>query len=70
LKKISGIGPKIEGILNGLGVYHFDQIAAWTPENITWVDGHLKFKGRIGRENWLEQAKTLAGGTTNDSGDA
>jgi len=70
LKKISGIGPKIEGILHGLGVYHFDQIAAWTPENIAWVDGHLKFKGRIGRENWLEQAKTLAGGTANDSGDA
>ena len=78
LRKISGIGPKIEGILHGLGVYHFDQIAAWTPEQVTWVDGHLKFKGRIGRENWLEQAKTLAGGDTtefaerhkDDSGDA
>lgn len=66
LKKISGIGPKIEGILNGLGVFHFDQIASWTPENVAWVDGHLKFKGRIGREKWLEQSRTLSGGGTTD----
>ena len=66
LKKISGIGPKIEGILHDLGVFHFDQIAAWTPDNVAWVDGHLRFKGRIGRENWQEQARTLGGGGTTD----
>ena len=61
LKRISGVGPKIEGILNDLGIYHFDQIAAWTPEQVAWVDGYLSFKGRIGREKWIEQAKQLAG---------
>jgi len=62
LKKISGVGPKIEGLLHSLGVYHFDQIAAWTPEQVEWVDGYLKFKGRIGREDWLSQARILADG--------
>ncbi len=60
LKQISGVGPKIEGILHSLGIYHYDQIAAWSPANVDWVDDHLRFKGRIGRENWIEQAKTLA----------
>ena len=61
LKRISGVGPKIEGILHSLGVYHFDQIAAWSPANVEWVDDHLRFRGRIGRENWIEQARGLAG---------
>ncbi len=59
LKRISGVGPKIEGILNELGIYRFDQIAGWTRENIEWVDEQLKFKGRIDREGWIEQAKKL-----------
>ncbi len=60
LKTISGIGPKIEALLNGLGVFHFDQIAAWTPENTAWVDAQLKFKGRIEREDWIAQARKLS----------
>lgn len=62
LKKINGIGPGIERTLHGLGVYHYRQIAAFTPDNVAWVDRHLRFKGRIAREKWIEQAKTLAGG--------
>ena len=62
LKRISGIGPKIEGILNSLGVYHFDQIAAWQPRQVAWVDDYLSFKGRIVREDWIAQAKDLANG--------
>jgi NADH-quinone oxidoreductase subunit E len=61
LKKIKGVGPKLEGILNGLGVYHFDQIAAWTEAEIIWVDDRLKFKGRIVRDGWIDQTKTLMG---------
>ncbi len=61
LKKIKGVGPKLEGILNGLGVYHFDQIAAWTEAEIAWIDDRLKFKGRIVRDGWIDQAKTLMG---------
>jgi NADH-quinone oxidoreductase subunit E len=60
LKQISGVGPQLEGLLNQLGIYHFDQIAAWTPENVRWVDDHLSFKGRIDREDWIAQAQRLA----------
>ena len=62
LKQISGVGPKLEQTLNGLGVYHFDQIAKWTKNEIDWVDGELKFKGRIERDDWIGQARKLAGG--------
>ena len=62
LKMISGIGPVLEKKLHELGIFKFSQIAAWTPENIEWADGYLRFKGRILRDNWLSQAKTLAEG--------
>lgn len=60
LKQIKGIGPKIEASLNGLGIYHLDQIATWTKANVDWVDGQLAFKGRIRRERWVEQAAEMA----------
>jgi predicted flap endonuclease-1-like 5' DNA nuclease len=66
LQKISGIGPKNEKILHTLGFFHFDQIAEWTEAQISWVDDHLKFNGRIGRENWVEQAKLLAAGNVEE----
>jgi len=62
LKKISGVGPKLEGVLNELGFYHFDQIAKWTEAEIAWVDARLKFKGRITRDDWIGQATALAKG--------
>jgi len=62
LKRISGVGPKLEGVLNDLGFYRFDQIAHWTAENIAWVDARLKFKGRIERDDWMSQARLLAKG--------
>ena len=68
LKRISGVGERIEGILHELGIYHFDQIAAWGPGQVAWVDEHLQFKGRIARENWVEQAKALAEATAGKSG--
>jgi NADH-quinone oxidoreductase subunit E len=61
LKRINGVGPKIESILQELGFWHFDQIANWTPAEIAWVDSRLKFKGRIEREDWVNQAKGLVG---------
>ncbi|MEJ6391349.1 NADH-quinone oxidoreductase subunit E [Gymnodinialimonas ulvae] len=60
LKRISGVGPKLEGVLNDMGFYHFDQIAAWGPSEVAWVDARLKFKGRIERDNWIAQASELA----------
>lgn len=60
LKAISGIGPKLEQVLNGLGIWTYGQIAAWTAQEIAWVDDHLSFTGRIGRDDWIGQATKLA----------
>ena len=63
LKAIKGVGPKLESMLNGMGFYHYDQIAKWSGEEIAWVDQNLEgFKGRVSRDNWVDQAKTLAEG--------
>ncbi len=61
LKLIRGVGPKQERLLNEIGVYHYDQIAAWTPEEVAWADQNLVgFKGRVSRDGWVAQAKELA----------
>jgi len=63
LKRIKGVGPKLEKLLNSLGFFHFDQIAAWSPGDVVWVDDNLQgFKGRVARDAWVDQAKILAGG--------
>jgi len=62
LKLIGGVGPKLEETLNELGVYHFDQVAKFTPADIAWVDQRLRFKGRIERDDWMAQARILAAG--------
>jgi NADH-quinone oxidoreductase subunit E len=62
LTRIKGIGVKIEQSLNDIGIYHFDQIAAWDAENIAWADSTLGFPGRAEREQWVAQAKALAEG--------
>jgi len=68
LKRIKGIGPALESMLNRLGVHHLDQIASWGEREIAWVDHHLEdFKGRIVRDEWVAQAKALM---AEDKGDA
>lgn len=63
LKLIKGVGPKLEKLCHSMGFYHYDQIANWTAEEVAWVDENLEgFKGRVSRDNWIEQAKILAGG--------
>jgi NADH-quinone oxidoreductase subunit E len=62
LKLISGVGPKIEKTLHELGIFTFEQIAAWQKPQIDWVDAYLSFSGRIGRDDWVQQAKALAKG--------
>ena len=62
LKKIGGVGPALERKLNGLGVTRFDQIAAFSDEDVEKVDTALNYKGRVTRDDWVGQAKTLAGG--------
>lgn len=60
LTLIEGVSPLNQSTLNALGVFHFDQIAAWTRENVAWVDAYLRLQGRIDEEEWLEQAQALA----------
>ena len=62
LKKISGVGPKLEETLNAQGVYHFWQIAEWKKADIEMMDDLLSFKGRIERDDWIKQATELAKG--------
>lgn len=60
LKAIKGIGIKTEAALNDLGIYHFDQIAAWHPAHVDWLETRIAIKGRIRREQWVEQATLFA----------
>jgi len=63
LKKIKGVGPKLETLLNQIGVYHFDQVSGWRAKEVQWVDDNLVgFKGRVSRDEWVKQAKALAKG--------
>ncbi|MCX7864522.1 MAG: NADH-quinone oxidoreductase subunit E [Novosphingobium sp.] len=63
LKLIWGVGPKLAKMLNDMGVWHFDQIAAWGKAELNWVDDRLEgFKGRASRDEWVKQSKKLAKG--------
>ena len=62
LKRIRGIGVLIEKKLNSMGVVTYEHIANWTAQDIERVSQSLDFKGRIERENWVEQARILSAG--------
>ncbi len=63
LKKIKGVGPKLERVLNELGFFHFDQIAAWSAEEVAWVDAEIGgLTERVKRDGWVDQARLLASG--------
>lgn len=63
LTRIKGVGPKLAEQLNGLGYYHFDQVAAWSAEELEAVDASLVgFSGRATRDDWIGQARALCAG--------
>jgi predicted flap endonuclease-1-like 5' DNA nuclease len=65
LNQIKGVGPKLVAMLAEKGITSFAQIAAWTQSDIERVDAELgRFKGRITRDRWVDQAKLLAAGDT------
>ncbi len=69
LKLIWGVGPKLEKMLNDMGVWHFDQVAGWGKAELSWVDSRLEgFKGRASRDEWVKQAKKLAKGWRPENG--
>jgi small subunit ribosomal protein S2 len=59
LAKLTGVGPQIVKKLNEHGVFHYWQIAAMTKDESDKLDADLKFNGRIARDNWVDQARTL-----------
>jgi len=59
LKKISGVGPVLEAKLHDLGITKYEQVANFSAEDIQRVDDRLSFKGRVERDNWVQQAKDL-----------
>ncbi|WP_114966780.1 NADH-quinone oxidoreductase subunit E [Alkalilacustris brevis] len=62
LKQISGLGPKLEASLNAMGVFHFNQIAAWDEAELDWIEANVAgLRGRARRDDWPGQAKALAG---------
>jgi len=62
LKKITGIGPSVERKLKTLGVTQFGQIANFSDEDLEKLDEALNFKGRIQRDDWVGQARSLVAG--------
>ena len=70
LTRIKGIGPVNERKLNGLGIWHFDQVASWKKAEVEWVGSYLAFPGRIEREEWVKQAKALAKANKGKTGGA
>lgn len=60
LTLIDGVSLLRQTTLYSLGVFHFDQIAAWTPANVAWIDNYLRLRGRIDEDEWVEQADDLA----------
>ena len=63
LELLKGVGPKLNTLLKSMGITSFDQVANWSPADIREIDSKLgTFAGRIGRDNWVDQAKLLVAG--------
>ncbi len=60
LKAIKGVGPKLETILNKLGIFTFVQVSKMKKAEYGLVDALMDaFKGRGERDDWAGQAKQL-----------
>ena len=62
LARIKGLGPKSVEKLHALGVFHYDQIAGWSDDNVKWIEASIGAAGRVKRSGWVEQAQALSGG--------
>lgn len=61
LSRIKGVGPRTHEKLSALGVFHYDQIAAWNLDNAKWIGAAIGAPGRVERDKWIQQARALAG---------
>lgn len=63
LKRVEGIDTRTEQMCHMMGIWHYQQIAAWSAEEIAWVEVNLHgAKGNVLGKDWVGQAKTLAAG--------
>ena len=67
LTLMKGVGARLGAKLNEIGVFHYRQIAGWSPDDARIADSKLdSFRGRIERDQLIEQAKLLAAGRTTE----
>jgi small subunit ribosomal protein S2 len=59
LTKLTGVGPQLEKKLNEAGIFHYWQVAAMKPEDAAQLDRDVKLNGRIERDGWINQARSL-----------
>jgi molybdopterin-containing oxidoreductase family membrane subunit len=60
LKKISGVGPKMEDKLHQLGIFTFEQVSRMTDTEYDLLDSIIgEFPGRAKRDDWAGQASKL-----------
>jgi predicted flap endonuclease-1-like 5' DNA nuclease len=60
LKAINGIDEATERKLNAYGIYTFEQVAHFTPQNILKLGSAFDgFDNRLIQENWIEQCLKL-----------
>lgn len=59
LTKLTGVGPQLEKKLNEAGIFHYWQIAAMQPGDVAQLDKDLKLNGRVERDGWINQARSL-----------
>ncbi len=62
LSLINGISPALKKKLEAEGVTSLKQVAEWTADRVAELDEKLKLRGRVGREEWMEQARDLLAG--------
>ncbi|MCC5985974.1 MAG: 50S ribosomal protein L21 [Rhodobacteraceae bacterium] len=58
LRKLTGVGPKMVEKLNEAGVFHFDQIAAWSEADVAYMEEQLGARGKVA--GWVTEAAELA----------
>ncbi|MFH6602406.1 NrfD/PsrC family molybdoenzyme membrane anchor subunit [Maribacter algicola] len=60
LKKVKGIGPKMEKTLNQIGIFTFSQVSRMTEKEYNLLDSITEaFPGRAQRDDWAGQARKL-----------
>ena len=60
LTAIKGLGPKAAAALQAGGVTRYAQMAGWSESEIADWDAKINGRGRIQRDDWVGQARSLS----------